>query len=211
MALLGAVFTTAAWQRWVPYPLTETLGFVTGAACVYLVVKENIWNFPLGLANNLFFLVLFFKARLYADAGLQVVYLALGVQGWHWWLHGGSDRSPRRVERAPRAVLLGLGGFLAVGTVGLTLLLRSVRDSAPFLDALTTALSLGGQYLLNRKAIENWCFWIAADLLYIYLYLQRGLQLTALLYLVFLGLCVAGLIQWRRSLRATSSPAGTAG
>jgi len=75
-----------------------------------------------------------------------------------------------------------------------------VKDSAPVLDALTTALSLGAQYLLNRKAVENWLLWITADVLYVYLYLARGLHLTAVLYLVFLCLCVAGLRSWRRSL-----------
>lgn len=69
--LLGVALILAAWREWLPYSLTETLGFVTGAACVYLVVRRNIWNFPLGIANNLFFLVLFGQARLYGDAGLH--------------------------------------------------------------------------------------------------------------------------------------------
>jgi len=80
--LLGAALILAAWQEWLPYSLTETLGFVTGAACVYLVVRRNVWNFPVGIANNLFFLILFSQARLYGDAGLQIIYIALGIQGW---------------------------------------------------------------------------------------------------------------------------------
>jgi hypothetical protein len=75
LPLLSLALIVCSWRRWLPLDLTETLGFVTGVACVYLVVKENIWNFPLGIANNLFFLVLFTEARLFADAGLQIVYL----------------------------------------------------------------------------------------------------------------------------------------
>jgi nicotinamide mononucleotide transporter len=60
---IGLALITASWRRWAPYSLTETLGFVTGAACVYLVVRQNVWNFPLGIANNIFFLILFVNAR----------------------------------------------------------------------------------------------------------------------------------------------------
>jgi nicotinamide mononucleotide transporter len=202
LVLAGLVLVTCSWQRWIQYPLTETLGFVTGAGCVYLVVREHIWNFPVGIANNVFFFVLFNSSRLYADAWLQVVYLALAIQGWHCWLHGGKDRSVRKIERAPTQVLATVALLVAVGTVGLTLLLRKADGAAPVLDAFTTALSLGAQWLLNRKAIENWYLWIAADVLYIYLYVSRELHLTAVLYAIFLGLCVAGLTAWSQTLAA---------
>jgi len=199
--LLGAAFVLASWQKWVPYSLTETLGFVTGALCVYLVVKENIWNFPVGIANNVFFLALFADARLYGDASLQVVYLFLGFHGWYAWLYGGKDRTAERIERAPPRALAVVLGLVVAGALGLTAVLHQVKGSAPVLDALTTTVSLAAQYLLNRKWIENWYLWIAADLVYIYLYTVRGLQLTAVLYFLFLCLCVAGLTAWRRTLR----------
>jgi nicotinamide mononucleotide transporter len=197
-ALLGMALIVAAWQQWLPYSLTETLGFVTGAGCVYLVVQQQIWNFPLGIANNIFFLILFAGDRLYGDAGLQIVYIALGIQGWYWWLHGGENRTVLQVNHASPRLLLMLAGLVGLGTVGLMLVLRAVSGSAPFLDAFTTILSLAAQYLLNRKAIENWYLWISADVLYIYLYIVRDLQLTAILYCIFLGLCLLGLWQWRR-------------
>ena len=187
---------------WTPPSLTEALGFVTGGVCVYLVVKENVWNFPVGIANSAFFLVLFAGARLYGDAALQVVYIALGFQGWYLWLRGGVNRTPLHVGRASRRLLLGVGAFVVVGTIALTVFFRYVNDSAPFLDALTTVLSLGAQYLLNRKAVENWLLWMTADVLYVYLYFARGLQLTAVLYFVFLCLCVAGLRAWLKSVSA---------
>jgi nicotinamide riboside transporter PnuC len=69
--VLSLSLLAASWRGWLPFDLTETLGFVTGAACVYLVIKENIWNFPIGIANNAFYLVLFAGARLYGDAGCK--------------------------------------------------------------------------------------------------------------------------------------------
>ena len=203
----------ASWRGWAPFglkpfDLTEALGFVTGAACVYLVVKENVWNFPVGIANSAFFLVLFAGARLYGDAALQVVYIALGFQGWYLWLRGGENRTALRVERASRRLLCGVAAFVLAGTAALTLVFRAVNDSAPFLDAFTTILSLGAQYLLNRKAVENWLLWITADVVYVYLYAARGLHLTAVLYFVFLCLCVAGLRSWLRTLSARGAAAG---
>lgn len=198
---LGLALLTASWRGWLPFGLTETLGFVTGAACVYLTVIENVWNFPLGIANNVFFLALFAGARLYGDAGLQIVYVALGIQGWYLWLRGGEGHTPLRVSRASARMLLAVGACVVAGTALLTFVFIRTHDSAPFLDALTTVLSLAAQYLLNRKALENWLLWIAADIIYIYLYTSRGLYLTGVLYFVFLCMCAAGLKVWLRSAR----------
>jgi nicotinamide mononucleotide transporter len=209
----GLALVYASWVGWAPFGwkppgVTEALGFVTGALCVYLVVKENVWNFPVGIANSAFFLVLFAGARLYGDAALQIIYIALGFQGWYLWLRGGEHRTPLKVGRASRRLLAGVAAFVAAGTVGLTFFFRYVNDSAPFLDALTTALSLGAQYLLNRKAVENWWLWMTADAIYIYLYFDKELQLTAVLYFVFLCLCVAGLRGWLRTMSVRGGEAG---
>ena len=94
--------------------------------------------------------------------------------------------------------------FVACATYGLTLLLDSVHDVAPFLDALTTSLSLAAQWLLNTKKIETWYFWIAADLIYVPLYGVKHLWLTAAVYVVFLAMCLRGFAEWRGL--ATASP-----
>jgi nicotinamide mononucleotide transporter len=186
--------------------LVEVFGFITGGLCVWLLVKQHILNWPIGIANNIFFVVLFWKARLYGDMGLQFIYMALGIVGWYRWLYGGEHHSKLIVSRTPRRVL---GGFAAAGaaaTVLLTVYLRSVGGSAPFLDALTTVMSVAAQYLMTRKYVENWLIWIAADAIYIGLYFQRELYLTAVLYGIFLLMCIEGWRSWRRSLpsRATA-------
>lgn len=186
----------------------ELLGFATGAVCVWLCVRVSVWNFPVGIANNLFFLVLFWSARLYADASLQVVYLVLAAYGWVVWLRGGERRSRRRMGHASRAGLYVLLGLLVPVTWGLTVLLTRAHDSAPFWDALTTALSLAAQWLLNAKQIENWYFWIAADLVYIPLYFSKGLDLTGIVYVLFLAMCVVGWRSWRRELGTGVPKAG---
>jgi nicotinamide riboside transporter PnuC len=82
---LGALLLYAAWRRYVEFDLQEALGFVTGAACVWLGVKQNVWNWPLGIANNAFYVVIFVQARLFSDAGLQIVFATLGAYGWYAW------------------------------------------------------------------------------------------------------------------------------
>lgn len=183
----------------------ELLGFATGAVGVWLTVRARIWNFPVGIANNVFFLVLFWGARLYADAGLQLVFLALGVHGWWQWLRGGEQHAARTLRRADPRTLIALLLLIVPVTWALTVVLDRAHDSSPFWDALTTALSLAAQWLLNTKQVENWYFWIAADLVYIPLYFAKKLDLTGLVYVLFLGLCLVGLRAWHRELKASAA------
>ncbi|MFC0003180.1 nicotinamide riboside transporter PnuC [Micromonospora siamensis] len=181
----------------------EVLGFATGVLNVWLVARQHIANWALGIANVLLLMVLFWAAGLYADAGLQLVYVALGVYGWYHWLFGGERRSRLTVSRTGRGEWLGLAVAGVLLTAGLWVLLDRATDSTvPLADALTTALSLLATYGQTRKLVESWWLWIAADLIYIPLYAYKGLWLTGALYLVFLGLCVLGLRAWRADLRS---------
>jgi nicotinamide mononucleotide transporter len=199
MAAASVLLLAAAWLRWLPLAMTEVLGFVTGGVCVWLVVRENVWNWPIGLANNVLFFILFLRGRLFADMGLQAVYFALGVYGWWHWLYGGERRTELRISRALRAEWIGLAAAVPLATWGLREVLIAVQGAAPFWDSLTAVLSLAAQYLLTRKRIENWWLWIAADLIYVPLYGSRGLPLTAVLFAIFLVMCVTGLRAWRRN------------
>lgn len=198
----SAVLLLASWFKWAPVDFTEACGFVTGAVCVWLVTRGNIWNWPIGLANNLFFAFLFWRARLFADMGLQGVYLILGIWGWWQWLHGGKNHARLEVTHTTRTEWIGIVLFLVFGTWGLRELLIVVNGAAPFWDSLTTTLCLAAQALLCRKRIENWWLWIAADLIYVPLYFSRNLPLTAVLYAGFIVLCVIGLCRWKKELHA---------
>lgn len=199
MAGLAALMVAATGLAWWPIGWVEVAGFVTGGVCVWLTVREHVANFPVGLANNAAFLLLFWQGRLFADAGLQIVYFGLGVYGWWNWLHGGTGRGPLTISRIPRAEILFFLLVIPLATWLLRLALIAVQGAAPFLDALTTVLSLVAQTLLCRKRLEHWLVWMAADVIYVPLYLSRQLPLTAALYFVFLVMCVIGWRQWRRA------------
>lgn len=179
----------------------EVLGFLTGVWCVWLAARRHALNFPVGIVNTSLFVVLFLGVGLYADMLLQFVYIALNAAGWYWWLRGGPERTQLGVRRVGWAQALVLVVMLGAGTWTIYELLSSHTNSTvPVWDALTTALSLVAQYMLGRKLLENWFVWITADLIYIPLYAYKGLYLTAALYIVFLGLCVYGVTDWRRQL-----------
>lgn len=197
LAVSGILLGLSWFELW-SLGLTEVLGFVTGGICVWLVVREDMLNWPIGLANNLVFFVLFLSARLYADMALQIVYFGLGLYGWWEWLHGGPNQRPLDISQTRRGEWIALAFIVPVSLLLMVELLTTLGDAAPFWDGLTTILSLAAQFLLCRKRMENWYLWISADLIYIPLYLSRGLPLTAILYAIFLGMCLIGLTNWRR-------------
>ena len=184
--------------------LTEILGFVTGAASVWLAAKDNVWNWPIGIANSVFFLFLFFTAGLYANSALQIFYILIGFYGWYEWLRGGEAKTRLDIARTPRSALPYLIGAVIAGTIVLIVVLdRLAGSTAPIWDGLTTALSLVAQYMLARKWPENWWVWITADVVYIVLYAYTGLYLTSVLYVIFLMMCVLGYRHWARTLQTT--------
>ena len=206
-AVASAALVWAALTNRSEIDITEVLGFITGAVAVWLTVKENVWNWPVGIANSAFYVVVFFHARLYADSSLNILYVVLGFLGWYWWLKGGEHRSVLHVSRASKTSTGVLAGIGVAATAGMTVFLAGVHDSAPFLDALTTVLSLIAEYMLARKLLENWWVWITADVIYIGLYSYRSLYLTAILYALFLAMCIAGFVRWRRTwLAAQTQP-----
>ncbi len=188
--------------------LLEILGALTGALGVWLTARENVWCWPVSLANVAIYAAVFREAKLYADMGLQVVYFALCLYGWWAWLNGGVAHGRLVVSRAPRAVLAAslVAGAVFAAAVGI--FLRSKTDAAlPLWDAGTTGFSLVAQFLQTRKWIENWPIWIAVDTVYIGIYVVKRLYLTAGLYALFLVLAGIGLAAWRRSLAGAGAAA----
>src|SRR5689334_11718022 len=102
MLIISALVLAASYRGWWSIGVAEAWGFVTGGICVWLVVREHLWNWPVGLANNILFFILFLRARLYADMSLQIIYFALGIYGWWNWTFGGKSGSPLAITRVSR-------------------------------------------------------------------------------------------------------------
>ena len=184
----------------------EVFGFVTGVLNVWLLARQNIWNWPIGLANNAAYLVVFVTSGLYGDAGLQVVYISLGIYGWQLWLRGKAGHA-LPVARTPGATWKWLVPAMIISGLLLRAFLSRFTDSTvPSWDGTTTAISLAAIFLQSRKLLESWWLWILADLIYMPLYIYKGLWLTSALYFVFLLLCIFGLREWLRELSAAVQP-----
>jgi nicotinamide mononucleotide transporter len=195
---LGSLVLMAlSYFKLAPMSMVEVFGFVTGALCVWLVAKDNIWNWPIGILNAAFYIVVFWEARLFADTSLQVLYVILGFLGWYMWLWGGEAKTKLKVRNIGVLESAILVVVAIIGTYFMRNYLVSINDSAPFLDALTTVTSLVAQYMLTKKYIENWYIWLSVDVIYVGLYASRSLYLTSILYAIFFGMCVVGLKEWR--------------
>lgn len=183
--------------------LLEIIAVILGIANVALLVRRSIWNYPFGMAMVALYFVIFREARLYGDAGLQVFFFV--VQGWGWWLWaraGGLAENVAVTWMRPRARIAALA-LVAVSSVTIGWTMARFTDAAmPYADATIAGGSVVAQVLLAMRRVENWALWIAVDVLSIGVYLARGLNLTAGLYVVFLVMATAGLIEWAKAARS---------
>jgi len=183
----------------------EFAGFVTGVVAVYLVAKEHIINWPIGLINVSIYAYVFFQSRLYADMSLQFFFFALGVHGWYQWLRGGTQNSALTISRLNSKQWSWVAGVWVVGVAIYYPIIHHFNGAAPFIDSSLTVASILAQVLLNRKKLENWILWIIVDIVYIPLYISRGLYSTAVLYGLLQSIAIAGLVSWKRTFDASTA------
>lgn len=182
--------------------LVEIAAALLGLACVALVVRRSIWNYPFGIAMVLLYGWVFYGAKLYSDALLQVFFLVVQIYGWWNWSRSQSEAGEVVVLTLPdRDRALWLAGA-AAATGGWGWLMHRFTDAAfPWWDAGVAMLSVAAQILQSRRYFESWVLWVAVDVLAVGLYASRGLWLTAGLYLVFLAMAGWGLLIWARARR----------
>lgn len=187
-----------------PASLAEVLGAITGLLCVWLLARQKIWTWPIGIVNNVLFVLVFWRARLYADATLQVIFAAMAAYGWWNWA-GRHDAPTLPVRRGTRREWLTIAIGAALAEIALATFLARASDSpAPVSDAAILVLSLAATYGQARKILGSWWIWIAVDVISVPVYLGRQLYPTALVYACFLVLCVLGLRAWQRELSGSA-------
>lgn len=181
----------------------EILAVALGIANIALLVRRSIWNFPFGMAMVALYAVIFYEARLYSEAGLQLFFFTVQAYGWWLWARAGGLEQAVEVHWMGWPARLGWLAAIALVTGVLGTLMHRLTDAAmPYPDAAITAASIAAQFLLSFRRIENWVLWIAIDIGAIALYVARDLDLTAGLYFVFLVLSVLGLREWIGAERA---------
>jgi len=180
----------------------EATAVVFGLICVWMTIRQNIWCWPTGLVQVALYILIFYQVKLYSDLLLHIIYVGLQVYGWHHWLHGGKNRTQLPVSTLGVRSRMAWPVATIVGTFGLGYLMSTFTDAAvPYGDAFTTVASLIAQWLMARKRLESWLFWISVDVVAVGIYWHKSLYLTSGLYAVFLVLATLGWFAWRKSLR----------
>ena len=190
-----------------PVSYVEFIGTVLGLVSVFLAARANIFTWPTGIANALFFLVIFYQIHLYSDMFLQMYFCGTGVYGWFSWKRRaaqdhGEIRTLSNSSRTAIAVIIAVV-VIVFGTLisQIHLLIPQIFDhpaSYPYIDTFITISSILATILLARRIFETWVLWILVDITSIGLYSVKGVKLIALEFVIFLGLAVLGVLSWYR-------------
>ncbi len=184
----------------------EVAGTVFGVLCVVLTVRAHVASWPAGIVSSLAYFALFLDVRLYADALLQLFFVATSLAGWRLWVRGGTGQAPLQISKLSRRERQVTAGWMVAAILVSAALFTHFTDaSLPLADSTIAGMSLAAQLLLMRKKLESWTLWIAVDVLSIGVYFHKGIVLTGFLYCVFLVLAVRGHFEWKRRLRAARS------
>ena len=192
-------------QNWL-----EATGLVSGLLCVALLIRQNIWNWPIGLLYSVVSIVVFYRERLYAELPLQLFYVAMNSYGWYYWAF--ARERVRRPDEAlpitniPLRTALSLTVIVAGTSAAMGYFYATKTNAAyPYWDSVATTMSFAGMWMTARKQIENWYVWFVVDVLETGIYLAKGIDLYAVLYCVYIGMAIAGWWAWYRSMQQTAT------
>lgn len=184
--LLG--FAGASWIEW--------LGTISGFICVALYIHRSIWAWPVGLFQVALYVYIFAQAKLYSDMGLNVIYIFMQIYGWWAWLQH-QDQQEELIVELGVGWQYGLWALTALlGAFGMGWLLTHTDASLPYADSFVASTSLVAQWLLTQRKLFSWAFWIAVDGVAIWVYYQKGLSPTTVLYACFLVMASIGQYSW---------------
>ena len=186
----------------------ELFAALLGIISVWYARKENILVFPFGIANVLIYVYICFIARLYANAGINVVYLISNIYGWYMWSRTDADSQKLQITRnSPKQSVISWAAVVLI-YVAVFFLLRFVNRTdteyiqsyLPYIDSFNTAFFLVATILMALKKLENWQFWIIGNILSIPIYASQGLYFTSAQYAIFLVLAISGWKEWKRKI-----------
>src|SRR5437660_414865 len=182
-----------SWIEW-------TAALITLISVVFQAMQK-IWGWPATIAGVGIYVYVFWMSRLYADVGLQIIFIIISIYGWYKWQHGDRNAAELPVTRASVRVHAISTSITIVFALIVAYVLRRTTDAAlPYADSTLAAFSLLAQWQMARKYIENWFTWITVDVFYIGMYSFKRLYVTSGLYAVFIGVCVIGYLEWKRNM-----------
>ena len=181
------------------WSLLETCAVSFSLAYVILAAKENIWCWAAAIISVSIYVYICYKAQLYAETGLQVFYFFMAVYGYFSW---SNHNKPLQISewKINIHLLIILAGSLTTFLLGF-LFSTYTNAKMPIIDSLTTVFSIFATYMVVKKILSNWLYFIIIDAISIYLYFSRELHLTALLFIFYTFIAAIGFIKWNRILQ----------
>jgi len=184
------------------YPgLWESVAVVFALLYLVLAVRRSIWCWYAALVSTLIYLVIFYGKLLYMESALQVFYIGMAAYGWWQWRGGNSGNDELPISRLGWTQHVKLIALIVVGTAVFGFAMSLTSAALPWVDSFTTVAAVIATWMVARKIFENWYYWLVIDSVSIYLYLNRGLLLTALLFGLYIILIIVGIISWSRAYR----------
>ncbi len=188
-----------------PDRLLELAGMLSGLACIWLMIRQNVLTFPLGLVFALITVVVMWRNNLYADVLLNSYYVIINAYGWWYWMvrkeEAGVDLPVSRTPTKIRWLLL------PIGIVGFALLVFVLSNytgaQLVYANSLTTILSFIAMWMSARKFLESWSVWVVVNVVSVPMYAYQGILPYAVLYLVYLGMAIQGYRAWAKSMQST--------
>jgi nicotinamide mononucleotide transporter len=182
--------------------LLELLAVVFAIAYLILAVRENSLCWYAAGISTLIFLFIFWDVKLYMESGLQIYYLAMAFYGWYQWRDAQTETASLQVSKwSARQHVVALALIATLTYVSGSLLNSGTDANLPFLDSFTTWASVVTTFMVARKILENWIYWLVIDSVSIYLYLDRELYFTSLLFAIYIVIIFFGWFAWNRSYR----------
>jgi nicotinamide mononucleotide transporter len=184
----------------------ELVAVIFAIAYLVLAVRENILCWYAAFISTSIFLVIFWQVKLYMESGLQVYYLAMAIYGWYQWTRGGTKHTGIAITTWSTKTHVSVLALVIAATIISGLLLQTYSDARlPYLDSFTTWASVVTTYMVAKKVLENWLYWLVIDSVAIYLYLDRELYFTALLFLAYIVIVIFGFYIWFQEYRKTTT------
>ncbi|MDR1345408.1 MAG: nicotinamide riboside transporter PnuC [Bacteroidales bacterium] len=192
--------------------LIEIIGACIGLAYLYLEYKASLWLWSVGILMSLFYIVIFYHSKFYADMGIYFYYLGANIFGLAVWKRRAQTHNEKAacsgITHIPRKYILPAAGAILLFWVALWQLLDRVTDSPVALgDAFTTALSIVAMWLMARKYLEHWWLWVVVNSVSVGLYFWKGLYPTGVLFVIYTAVSVFGYYRWLR-FKSEAWPAG---
>lgn len=187
--------------EWLLNNKIELLGAILGIAYIFFSIRQSILTWPTGLLTSMLYTVVFLQSKFYADMGLQLYYVVISIYGWYFWIKGAKQKEnkylPVRKSTSKIWIILGIATII-IYIILVFILINFTDSDVPYMDSLTTALSIIATWMLAKKYIEQWLIWIFVDAVSTGLYIYKNLWPTVILFIVYTIMAVMGYLEWKK-------------